>query len=610
MPPLSGGGSSPGGGSGPDEWSAIRSVISAFDTNLHDLRKTGLAVITALLTATAVSTLFGLPNYEVFILIFLTIVLIIIMQYLDQDYRTFQKAAMARATVIEPMLNVELSQKIATIYKNNYMYLVNPILYSALVIIAGILGCAIIYSGLPANNPANVSLNTPPVLFTNNSAIVSSDNSTILSTAVSVNISPATTPSNPSINSALVSLGIWYIAGLIVAMIGAIFLIVWISKTILPDYKRESTGLQDDWIVDKVACVKGDVVKITVTNLGENVVIKTVNPGETVWIPDLGQMTFIKNYSGETIITVSKNVLVAAPVYKITIADTGDKVTVTDPDDKHITVTEKIQKQTILGLGELTVTKTVKGETLINLEDKVTVTILNEKITVTLGGLFFDGEVFKVFDENNVLVDSKEVNKEVFIPLYENHSWLWETAPAHVKAGAMYKIMPVGWAYPLTQITVLDRLSDDAKPKPERIGDYEWSIDKASCRKEEVVTITVTNIRYPWDKTPLTFDEGNIVCIILNDSDKPDLEKLPECCIIRTNTTITILPDCSHSWIWNTGSDKIQENAIYSIRPLNSKDPANPSDPFKPSDPLKTPISLKQTITILKKDPGLLKKIL
>ena len=605
----SSGASSGGGGSGPDEWSAIRSVISAFDTNLHDLRKTGLAVITALLTATAVSTLFGLPNYEVFILILLTIILIVIMQYLDQDYRTFQKAAMARATVIEPMLNVELSQKIATIYKNNYMYLVNPILYGTLVIIAGILGCAIIYSGLPANNPANVSLNTTPVFFTNNSAIVSSNNSAILSTVVSVSISPATAPSNPSINSALVSLGNWYLAGLIVAVIVAIIMIVGISKTILPDYKRESTGLQDDWIVDKVMCVKGDVVKITVTNLGENLIEKTVNPGETIWIPDRGQLTVTKHNVGETIFTVSKNVLASAPVDKITITDTGDKVIVTDPG-KQVTVTEKVQKQTILGLGELTFTKTVMGETLITLGDKVTVTITNEKVMVTQGGLSFDGEVFRVFDEKDILVDTKEVNKEVLIPLYENRSWLWETAPAHVKANAIYKIMPIGWTYPLAQITVLDKVSDDARPKPERIGDYEWTIDKGSCEKEEVVTITVTNICPPGNNTALTFEEGNIVCIILNDSDKIDPGKLPECCIIKANTTVKILPNCSYSWIWNTDSDKIQENAMYRIWLLNSKDPSNPSDPFKMSDPSKMPVSLKQTITVLKKDPRLLKKIL
>lgn len=579
MPSGSGSaGGSPGGG-GPDEWSAIRSVLSGFDTQLNDLRKTGLGVITALLTATAVSTLFNLPDYEVVVLILLTYVLIVIMQYLDQHYRTFQKAAMARARVIEPVLNVELSQKIATVYKEEHGYLVNPYLYSALILIACLLGCAIVCSGLFVNSAPAASSANSTILSANNSAVVSSGNATTLSTAVLVTVVPATASTPPAATIPVV-LGYGYLVVLIFFAVVAIGWMVYISETVRPDYTRESTGLQDDWIVDRITCVKGDAVRITVTNLGEQVTEKTIEHSrETVTIPGLCDITVPTLNGEETVIRLGDRVTVTEKGWEITVAETGKKASVT-----------KIgHTVSIPDLDEITVTKNSPDETAIQLGERVTIMVTkpDRRVTVTYGGLSFRDKVCDIRDKDGNIVDTISVSREVLIPINENHSWLWDTAPAHIGADALYCIWPKGWHdYPLAQITVLDRDTEDDRPKPEKIGDAGWTIDKASCEQGEVVTISVTNMNYPNGKD-FHYHAGDVVCDILDDAHNPVKD-----CTIHAKTEITIPPDERYSWAWDTSGVK-EVNAIYRIKPAKSEKP------------------LKQSVTVLKKKPGsILGKIL
>lgn len=109
-----------------------------FDTKLHDLRKYGFTFITGLLT---VDTLFTkVPDNWKLAALSSTLVLIVGLYLMDRNYRVFQKAASARAELIERRSIADLTQSIGRVHQAYHVQLYFQIVYFGFVVATCILG--------------------------------------------------------------------------------------------------------------------------------------------------------------------------------------------------------------------------------------------------------------------------------------------------------------------------------------------------------------------------------------------------------------------------------------------------------------------------------------
>jgi hypothetical protein len=107
------------------EWQTARSLLAAYDNNLHDLRKFGFTFLTGLLAAESIllpSTTTpggssGLPDYLKLGVFFVTLLLIFALHLIDENYLVFEDAASTRALVLERELNLELTEIVGDRYQ-------------------------------------------------------------------------------------------------------------------------------------------------------------------------------------------------------------------------------------------------------------------------------------------------------------------------------------------------------------------------------------------------------------------------------------------------------------------------------------------------------------
>lgn len=104
------------------EWETARAVLAGFDTHLHDLRRYGFSLITALLAANAVifqTKIFDieLTDYVKLAVLGVTLLLIFTLSMIDHNYRVFLRAAATRARILERNLNLDLTEVIEQRYK-------------------------------------------------------------------------------------------------------------------------------------------------------------------------------------------------------------------------------------------------------------------------------------------------------------------------------------------------------------------------------------------------------------------------------------------------------------------------------------------------------------
>jgi len=109
-----------------EEWKKARDVLKSFDDKLHDLRKYGFSFVTALLTVEGILITGGhattrggtaLSDGAKFAVFGVTLLLILALHLIDQNYRVYQRAANMRARILERKLNLELSETITDRYK-------------------------------------------------------------------------------------------------------------------------------------------------------------------------------------------------------------------------------------------------------------------------------------------------------------------------------------------------------------------------------------------------------------------------------------------------------------------------------------------------------------
>lgn len=123
--------------SGPhfQEWVQTRGVISAADTNLDSIRKLGISLITALLTANAfllpgnVTGVTALPASLKFGVLLATLLMLGAVAVIDRNYQVLQQAAATRALVLERELDLELTEVITQRYTQNNVGLIFHAIY-------------------------------------------------------------------------------------------------------------------------------------------------------------------------------------------------------------------------------------------------------------------------------------------------------------------------------------------------------------------------------------------------------------------------------------------------------------------------------------------------
>jgi hypothetical protein len=195
------------GGNSFEEWKEVRGIFTRFDGYLNDLRKYGFSVIAALLTATSIEAMLNLDESARFALLILSCAFITALHLFDHNYRQYEKAASKRAKILEPMLNIKISEIISERYHNQSIFLYIPLIYIIFIWITWGLGRAI--------------LPTTHYVF-------------------------------------------WLT---LAAVLSTVFIIV-ITKSLSVNLKHPNSSFEEDWSIDKLFCNVGEPVKITLTNLG------------------------------------------------------------------------------------------------------------------------------------------------------------------------------------------------------------------------------------------------------------------------------------------------------------------------------------------------------
>jgi hypothetical protein len=259
-----------------EEWKMARSVFTTFDGYINDLRKLGFAVLAALFTVDAlqkftagstvttidtvnagsnashvVNTAITAPMDETtkLGLIGVTIFYIVILRFLEHDYQQYLNATSVRAIVLERILNIELSETIAGRYRRQKLDMWNFGLYclfigiavciAAMIIPWGFhLGMAIIFGVIGFFSLVVIQfLPGLSVKLHHDTSHYTSKFSEMYQKIFLENICHDYVPETK-----------------------------WIFKT---DPKKLLPLPSEDWIIDKVSCIEGEKVRITVTNLDE-----------------------------------------------------------------------------------------------------------------------------------------------------------------------------------------------------------------------------------------------------------------------------------------------------------------------------------------------------
>ena len=104
------------------EWGECRTTIGRFDVYITDLRKYGFTFITGLLATTGFLTRTGSETFTPVVklgVLFTTLALIVVLSFLDQQYRLLQRSATIRARILEHALNMDLTSAMAFYRQRN-----------------------------------------------------------------------------------------------------------------------------------------------------------------------------------------------------------------------------------------------------------------------------------------------------------------------------------------------------------------------------------------------------------------------------------------------------------------------------------------------------------
>ena len=214
-----------------NEWVMVRNSIDKFDGYTVDIRKYGFSFITGIITAQAI--LMPTPvSYPVkFSVIIVTMALILAIALFEQYIRIMQHAAVQRGLILERRLNIELTELIGFQYELNHGEYFKYALY-----IVFIFGTSLFAFFLIGINTNELLINQLP--FSQKIEII----------------------------------------GVLILFVSSIIGLYIIFDVYRYVYRNDC----EDWTVDKVVCERGNNVRITLTNIGNEKM--PVEPGSMVEI--------------------------------------------------------------------------------------------------------------------------------------------------------------------------------------------------------------------------------------------------------------------------------------------------------------------------------------
>ncbi|WP_277896909.1 hypothetical protein [Methanobacterium formicicum] len=255
------------------EWATTRELLGKYDDKIHDLRKYGFSFITALLTAQALlirgdvnplSDSTVLPDFVKAVVIGITILLILALAFFEKNYKVIQEAAVERALILEKTLNLELTESISYVFKNENAQKYKFYVYVLFVLGANLLAIAIIipYSSII---PFTIYMTILMLASIFSLLLIKSNSQLSLKSKICAFVVSIT---GINIIAFLIIIPYFsfipsnaYIGVLVSMSIIALFLINHIhiapKKSVI------------DWSIDRVKCKKGDLVAITLNNLSE-----------------------------------------------------------------------------------------------------------------------------------------------------------------------------------------------------------------------------------------------------------------------------------------------------------------------------------------------------
>jgi len=145
------------------EWGVARNVLKEFDDRIHELRKLGFSLLTALIAAetflTPMSPLSevgeaGIPDSTKLGVLLITLLLIVTLRMIEKSYQLYQKCSAERAQILERSLNLELTEIISDRHRDNNISTLITITYSMFALGVLILG----YFILSQNDLAKIVL--------------------------------------------------------------------------------------------------------------------------------------------------------------------------------------------------------------------------------------------------------------------------------------------------------------------------------------------------------------------------------------------------------------------------------------------------------------------
>jgi len=245
------------------EWTSARSLIMWYEDKIHDLRKYGFSLVAALLSTTAITAMLKMDQSASAILIILTCVLLIAVYLFDRNYRFYQKAAAGRVKILEPILNIKLSEVLADWYYTQQMFNIVPALYVIFIWITCSLGFFVASEYWPAI--AIIGVITTLIIG-------------ILFLVVDQNLGEKA---------------------------GKSYKKIILDKKIQPDNKS-GESYTGDWSVDRITCECGGSIRFTLTNTGGSV----RNDNEGKKISSSNSISFHKD---DAVLYLSDNL--TAPIY-------------------------------------------------------------------------------------------------------------------------------------------------------------------------------------------------------------------------------------------------------------------------------------------------------
>jgi hypothetical protein len=215
-----------------EEWKSVREILAKFDDRILDLRKIGFSLLTALLAAQSllIPSFYqtsSLPPAIKLTVIVATLLLIVTVRLIEKNYELFQEAAATRAVVLERDLNLEITETISERSRSDHFARIVSWVYIVFAIVAGVVGYFIILPSYQMSEIFHLGL------FLRRTQL------------------------------------------LVLMVLVTIGCIVWIGRTGLAfsHHGRDKSGelqlIPVDWTIDRLACKRGDFVRITLTNLDD-----------------------------------------------------------------------------------------------------------------------------------------------------------------------------------------------------------------------------------------------------------------------------------------------------------------------------------------------------